>query len=183
MSLPGGTTHRVRVGVDLGGTKTEVIALGPDGRELLRRRAPTPAGDYHAQLALVRALVTGLEAELGAVATVGVAIPGTISAATGLIKNANSTWLNGRPLDRDLAAALDRPVRVLNDANCLAMSEASDGAGAGHAVVFAAILGTGVGGGIVVQGRPLSGVNGIAGEWGHNPLPWPRDEERPGPSC
>jgi fructokinase len=178
-----GPTRRLRIGVDLGGTKTEVIALAPDGRELVRRRAPTPSGDYQAQLALVREMVAGIEAALGGAGTVGVAIPGTISAATGLIKNANSIWLNGQPLDRDLAEALGRPVRVLNDANCLAMSEASDGAGVGHGVVFAAILGTGVGGGIVVHGRPLSGINGVAGEWGHNPLPWPRDEERPGPAC
>jgi fructokinase len=131
----------------------------------------------------VRDLVAGVEREVGAQGSVGVGIPGTMSAATGLIKNANSTWLIGRPLDQDLSRVLQRPVRVMNDANCLAVSEATDGAGAGHGVVFAVILGTGVGGGIVVHGRPLSGVNGIAGEWGHNPLPWPRDEERPGPVC
>ena len=173
----------IRIGIDLGGTKTEAIAIDGAGRELVRRRAPTPAGDYEAQLALVRELVQGIEREVGAEGSVGVGIPGTMSAATGLIKNANSTWLIGRPLDQDLSRALERPVRVMNDANCLAVSEATDGAGAGHPVVFAAILGTGVGGGIVVHGRPLAGVNGIAGEWGHNPLPWPRDDERPGPVC
>ena len=173
----------IRIGIDLGGTKTEAIALDGAGRELVRRRIPTPAGDYQAQLASVRDLVAEVERQVGARGSVGVGIPGTMSKATGLIKNANSTWLIGRPHDRDLSEALDRPVRVMNDANCLAVSEATDGAGAGHDVVFAAILGTGVGGGIVVHGRPLIGINGIAGEWGHNPLPWPRDEERPGPSC
>ena len=173
----------IRIGIDLGGTKTEAIALDGAGRELVRRRIPTPAGDYEAQLAAVRDLVAGVEREVGARGSVGVGIPGTMSKATGLIKNANSTWLIGRPLDRDLSQALDRPVRVMNDANCLAVSEATDGAGAGHDVVFAAILGTGVGGGIVVHGRPLIGVNGIAGEWGHNPLPWAQDSERPGPTC
>ena len=175
--------HSIRIGVDFGGTKLEVIALAADGRELFRKRSPTPAGDYDGQIAATAALVAELEQAVGAVGTVGVGIPGAISPATGLIKNANSTWLNGRALDRDLAHALGRPVRLQNDANCLAVSEATDGAAASAEIVFAAILGTGVGAGIVVQGRPLTGRNAIAGEWGHNQLPWMRDEERPGPAC
>src|SRR5215470_7289820 len=175
--------NSIRIGVDFGGTKLEVIALAADGRELYRKRAPTPAGDYGAQIATVAALVIELEQALGATGTVGVGIPGAISPATGLIKNANSTWLIGRPLDRDLARALGRPVRLQNDANCLAVSEATDGTAAGAGVVFAAILGTGVGAGIVIHGRPLTGANAIAGEWGHNQLPWMRDDERPGPAC
>ena len=173
----------IRIGVDFGGTKLEVIALADDGRELFRKRAPTPTGNYDAQIAAVVELVAELERSVGATGTVGVGIPGAISPATGLIKNANSTWLIGRPLDRDLAQALGRPVRLHNDANCLAVSEATDGAAAGAEVVFAAILGTGVGAGIVVHGRPLTGRNAIAGEWGHNPLPWAREDERSGPAC
>jgi fructokinase len=173
----------IRIGVDFGGTKLEVIALSDDGRELFRKRAPTPSGDYERQIAAVVTLVAELEQTVGATGPVGFAIPGAISPASGLIKNANSTWLIGRPLDRDLAQALGRPVRLQNDANCLAVSEAADGAAAGAEVVFAAILGTGVGAGIVVHGRPLTGPNAIAGEWGHNQLPWMRDDERPGPAC
>jgi fructokinase len=173
----------IRIGVDFGGTKLEVIALADDGRELFRKRTPTPAGDYDAQIAAVAGLVADLERTVGATGPIGFAIPGAISPASGLIKNANSTWLIGRPLDRDLSRALGRPVRLQNDANCLAVSEATDGAAAGADVVFAAILGTGVGAGIVVHGRPLTGRNAIAGEWGHNPLPWMRDDERPGPAC
>jgi len=175
--------HPIRIGVDFGGTKLEVIALAANGGELYRKRAPTPAGDYDGQIAAVVRLVAELEQAVGSTGTIGVGIPGAISPATGLIKNANSTWLNGRPLDRDLARALGRPVRLQNDANCLAVSEAADGAAAGAEVVFAAILGTGVGAGIVVHGRPLTGRNAIAGEWGHNQLPWMRDDERPGPAC
>jgi fructokinase len=175
--------HPIRIGVDFGGTKLEVIALAADGRELFRKRTATPAGDYNGQIAAVAALVAELERVVGAGGTIGVGIPGAISPATGLIKNANSTWLIGRPLDRDLARAFGRPVRLQNDANCLAVSEATDGAAAGAEVVFAAILGTGVGAGIVVHGRPLTGRNAIAGEWGHNRLPWMRDDERPGPAC
>ncbi|HET6518506.1 MAG TPA: ROK family protein [Geminicoccaceae bacterium] len=171
------------IGVDLGGTKIEAIALDGAGRELRRRRVPTPRGDYDATLGAIRDLVLGLEAGLGGRGTVGVGHPGAVSPATGLIKNANSTWLNDRPFDRDLTALLARPVAFANDANCLALSEATDGAGAGAAVVFAVIVGTGVGGGIVVHGRVLSGPNAIAGEWGHNALPWPRPEELPGPPC
>jgi fructokinase len=173
----------IRIGVDFGGTKLEVIALATDGRELFRKRAPTPAGDYEGQIAAVVELVAELERTVGATGTIGVGIPGAISPASGLIKNANSTWLIDRPLDRDLARALGRPVRLQNDANCLAVSEATDGAAAGADVVFASILGTGVGAGIVVHGRPLTGRNAIAGEWGHNQLPWMRDDERPGPAC
>ncbi|HEY0835118.1 MAG TPA: ROK family protein [Azospirillum sp.] len=181
----------IRIGIDLGGTKTEGIALDSGGNQIARRRVPSPRGDYPATLRTIVQLVAALEAECGAApgikATVGVGIPGIVSPATGLVKNANSTWLIGRPFDRDLASALGRPVRVENDANCLAVSEAADGAGAGCGVVFAAILGTGCGGGIVVHGRPLGGRNAVAGEWGHNPLPWPRawphGDERPGPAC
>jgi fructokinase len=172
-----------RLGVDLGGTKIEIAALDRDGTIRLRRRTPTPRDDYPATVAAIAALVDAAERELGGRGTVGVGIPGTISALTGRVKNANSTWLNHRPLREDLQAALGREVRIQNDANCLAVSEATDGAGAGADVVFAAILGTGVGAGIAVHGRPLSGANGIAGEWGHVPLPAPRDDERPGPRC
>lgn len=173
----------VRIGVDLGGTKIEVAALDRDGRELLRRRVPTPQGDYAATVAAVAALVSGAENELGIRATVGVGTPGSLSPTTGLVRNANSTCLNGRPLLQDLCAALGREVRIANDANCLAVSEAADGAGAGAEVVFAVILGTGVGGGIVVRGAPLTGANAIAGEWGHSPLPLPGSEDLPLPPC
>jgi fructokinase len=172
-----------RIGIDLGGTKTEAIALDGDGATRLRHRVPTVPGSYEATIETIKELVGAFETELRARATVGVGIPGAISPASGLVKNANSTWLIGRPLDRDLAAALGRPVRLANDADCFALSEASDGAAAGAPVVFGVILGTGVGGGIVVNGRLLAGPNAIAGEWGHNPLPWPTDDERPGPLC
>jgi fructokinase len=174
---------RLRIGIDLGGTKTEAIALAPDGRELARERMATAQGSYDGTIATIKELVEGIEARLGGSATVGVGIPGTISPHTGLVKNANSTWLIGKPLDRDLEAALGRPVRLANDADCFALSEATDGAGAGLGTVFGVILGTGVGGGIVAHGRLLAGPNAIAGEWGHNPLPWPGDGERPGPAC
>ena len=172
----------LRIGIDLGGTKTEIAALDPAGHVLLRRRAPTPP-DYDGVLGLIAALVAGAEAELGARGSVGIGIPGSLSPTTGLVRGANSTWLNGGPLDVDLAARLGRPVRLSNDANCLAMSEAADGAGAGHGTVFAVILGTGVGAGIVTGGRILEGRNRIAGEWGHNPLPWMTAAEHPGPAC
>ena len=211
----------VRIGIDLGGTKIEGIALD-GGMEVARCRVPTPRGDYDATLAVIAAVVESLEQQLsysdsqgvtggysdsntarrgysdsqgtpatysdsksarGAGVPVGVGIPGTISGATGLVKNANSTWLNGRPLLRDLEAKLGRTVRVANDANCFAVSEAADGAGAGAAVVFGVIVGTGVGGGIVVNGHLVGGANGIAGEWGHNPLPWAESDELPGPEC
>ena len=171
---------RLRLGIDLGGTKIEIIALDPRGGELLRRRIPTPQGDYRATLAALAGLVREAERELGGPGTVGIGTPGSISRATGLLRGCNSVCLNGQPFKRDLEAELGREVRVTNDANCFALSEATDGAGAGAGVVFGAILGTGVGAGIVVHGRVLDGPNGIAGEWGHNPLPWPRDDERPG---
>lgn len=172
-----------RIGVDVGGTKIEAIALDPHGRPLDRRRVATPRGDYPGTLRAVRDLVQAVESAVGRRASVGVGIPGTISRASGLVKNANSTWLNGRPFDADLAAALGRPIRTANDANCFALSEATDGAAAGAGSVFGVILGTGVGGGVVANGRVLAGCNGIAGEWGHNPLPWPRADELPGPAC
>jgi fructokinase len=173
----------MRLGVDLGGTKIEAIALDEKGALLARRRVPTPRHDYDATIAAITGLVAALEAEAGAVGTVGVGMPGAVSPATGVVKNANSTWLIGRALDRDLRAALGRPVRIANDANCFALSEAVDGAGAGARVVFGVIVGTGTGGGVVVDRRVLTGPNAIAGEWGHNPLPWPRAGEWPGPPC
>lgn len=173
----------LRIGIDLGGSKIEGWALGTAPDPVARRRIASPRGDYAATIDAVIGLVHALEAEAGGRGTVGVGIPGAISPATGLVKNANSTWLIGRAFDTDLAAALDRPVRVENDANCLALSEAVDGAGAGARLVFGAILGTGVGGGLAIDGRPLTGANAIAGEWGHNPLPRQRDDERPGPDC
>ena len=176
-------SERIRIGIDLGGTKIEVLALDRSGQELARHRVATPRHDYEGSIKLMADLVARLESETGRSGTVGVAIPGTISTVTGLIKNANSVWLNGKPLDQDLSAAMQREVRCVNDANCLAVSEAVDGAGAGATVVFAAILGTGCGSGIAFHAKPHSGPNGIAGEWGHNPLPWPSAEEYPGPSC
>lgn len=173
----------IHLGIDLGGTKTELIALDGAGREHLRRRVPTPAGDYPATLDAVAALVREAEAELGAADTVGIGTPGALSRATGRLKNSNSVCLNGRPLLEDLQRRLGRPLRMANDANCFALSEATDGAAAGKGVVFGVIVGTGTGGGIVVHGRVLVGANAIAGEWGHNPLPWPGDTERPGPVC
>jgi fructokinase len=173
----------MRVGVDLGGTKIEAIALDEAGGVLARRRVPAPRHDYGATLRSIAELVAAIETEAGARGTVGVGIPGALSPATGLVKNANSTWLIGRALDRDLGALLGRPVRLANDANCFALSEAVDGAGAGARVVFGVIVGTGTGGGVVVERRVLTGPNAIAGEWGHNPLPWPRPGEWPGPPC
>ena len=172
----------MRIGIDLGGTKIEVIALDAEGRERFRHRVPTPRGDYGATVEAVASLVAQAEIVVGP-STVGVGMPGVVSPATGLVKNANSTWLNGRPLFEDLAARLDRPVRLANDANCFALSEATDGAAAGLPAVFGVILGTGVGGGLVVNGRVVTGANAIAGEWGHNPLPWPDADEWPGPPC
>ncbi len=172
----------MRIGIDLGGTKIEVIALDAGGRERFRQRVPTPRGDYRATIEAVASLVAQAEVVVGP-STVGIGMPGVVSPATGLVKNANSTWLNGRPLSEDLAARLDRPVRLANDANCFALSEATDGAAAGLPVVFGVILGTGVGGGLVVNGHVITGANAIAGEWGHNPLPWPEATELPGPPC
>jgi len=175
--------ERIRIGVDLGGTKIEFVALDPEGEELHRHRIATPRFDYEGTVRSVAEAVEGIEEKLGRRATVGVGIPGTISTKTGLVKNANSTWLNGKPFDKDLSGALGREVRCANDANCLAVSEATDGASAGKHVVFAVILGTGCGGGIAVDGRVHGGLNGVAGEWGHNTLPWMRPEEFPGPAC
>lgn len=173
----------LRIGIDLGGTKTEAIALGPGGTELARRRVPTERGSYDGTIRTIAELVRVMEAETGRGGTVGIGIPGAISPRTGVIKNANSTWLIGKPFDRDSAEALGRAVRLANDADCFALSEATDGAGAGAASVFGVILGTGVGGGLVVNGRLISGPNAIAGEWGHNPLPWPSPDELPGHYC
>ena len=175
----------MRIGIDLGGTKTEIIVLGAAGEEILRERVPTPRGDYAGTVATIATLVKAAEAkvspgETASIATVGVGIPGAESRVTGLIKNANSTWLIGQPLRADLEAALGRPVRIANDANCFALSEATDGAAAGADVVFGVILGTGVGGGIVVRGEVLVGANAIAGEWGHNSLP---GDEAHRPAC
>ncbi len=172
----------MRIGIDLGGTKIELLALGPGDETLWRKRIGSPR-DYPAVLDAMASLVEEAEAATGRRASVGVGMPGALSHATGLVKNSNSQHLMGRGLDKDLSARLERPVRVANDADCFALSEAIDGAAAGAPIVFGVILGTGVGGGVVVQGRLLDGVNAIAGEWGHNPLPWPEDDERPGPAC
>jgi len=184
-------TRAIRVGLDLGGTKIEGIALDRDGSELARRRVPTPRGDYAATVEAVARLAEELEhasrssgeSSGSPAATVGVGMPGVISPATGLVKNANSTWLIGHPFAADLSARLGREVRCANDANCFALSEAVDGAAAGARTVFGVIVGTGTGGGIVVDGRVLTGPNAIAGEWGHNPMPWPFEDEWPGPDC
>jgi len=173
----------MRFGIDLGGTKTEIIALDDDGTEIYRKRLGTDPRSYEAIVAAIAELVTEAESALGRIGTVGVGIPGTISARTGCVKNANTNVLNGRPLDRDLGRVLNREVRCMNDANCLALSEAVDGAGAGYRVVFAVILGTGCGAGIAVDGKPWAGMNLVAGEWGHNPLPWMNEQEYPGPAC
>jgi len=173
----------MRIGIDLGGTKIEGMVVAGGGRVLQRRRIPAPRGSYDDSIRAIAELVGTLEAETRERGTVGVGIPGAVSPATGLIKNANSTWLIGKPMADDLSRALARPVRLANDANCFALSEATDGAGAGAAVVFGVIIGTGTGGGVVVNGRLMTGANAIAGEWGHNPLPAPQDDERPGPAC
>ncbi|PVM77662.1 ROK family protein [Caulobacter radicis] len=172
----------IQIGVDFGGTKVEAAALDASGKLLAKARVPNP-GDYDKALVVVRELVTGLERQLGARGTLGIGAPGSISPSTGVMRNANSLYLNGRRFREDLSEALQRPVRLANDANCLALSEAVDGAGAGAKVVFAIILGTGCGGGLVVDGKLIEGENGIAGEWGHMPLPWPTIEEREGPRC
>jgi len=183
-ALPAGSAGvTFRIGVDLGGTKIEFVALEDDGREVHRHRVATPRGDYQATIRAIREGVERIEEKFQRKATVGVGIPGTISGVTHKVKNANSTWMNGRPFDQDLGAALGRQVRCANDANCLAVSEATDGAGAHHHVVFAVILGTGCGGGIAFDGRVHNGLNGVAGEWGHTTLPWMRPDEYPGPDC
>ena len=173
----------MRIGIDLGGTKIEGVAIDAAGVLLARERVATPRDRYDDTVAAVADLVARLERDVSGRCTVGVGMPGAISPATGLVKNANSVWLNGRRFDADLSGALGRPVRVANDADCFALSEAADGAAAGAATVFGVIIGTGTGGGVVVHQRLLAGPNAIAGEWGHNALPWPRDDERPGPSC
>jgi fructokinase len=173
----------MKLGIDLGGTKIAAVVLDAAGRVVFEKRVPTPRHDYDGTIGAIRALVEEGEASVSASCSVGIGIPGALSPATGLVKNANSTWLNGRPLGSDLERALLRDVRLANDANCLAVSEATDGAAAGASVVFGVILGTGTGGGIVVNGRVVTGPNAIAGEWGHNPLPWPDAEEEPGPDC
>ena len=173
----------MRIGIDLGGTKIEIIALNDEGEVFLRRRLATPQGDYAATLAVMQMLVQQVEAETGEIGTVGIATPGAISAYTGHIKNSNSVCLNNQPLQQDLERCLQREVRFSNDANCFALSEARDGAATGAGSVFGVILGTGTGGGLVINGHIHTGANAIAGEWGHNPLPWPQDDERPGPAC
>jgi fructokinase len=176
-------TARFRIGIDLGGTKIEGAAVDTSGSVRLRRRVVTPAQDYRATIDAIIALIRTVEQKIGVAAPVGIGIPGALSPATGLVKNANSTWLIGRPLQRDIEAALGRPTRLANDANCFALSEATDGAGAAAETVFGVILGTGVGGGISIRRQILAGANAIAGEWGHNTLPWPTAEEVPGPPC
>lgn len=173
----------MRIGIDVGGTKIEGLAINNEGQELARQRVDTPKNDYWGTIEAVAGLVQHLEAVTGLTGSVGAGIPGSISAKTGLVKNANSTWLNGKPLDKDLMAAVGREVRVSNDANCFAVSEATDGAAAGKHVVFGVILGTGCGGGVAIDGRVHAGQNGVGGEWGHNPLPWATVEEYPGPVC
>lgn len=173
----------MRIGVDVGGTKIEGIALDPRGAELKRIRVATPKGDYAGTIAAIAGLVHELEVVTSQTGTVGVGIPGTVMASTGLVKNANSTWLNGQPMQIDLSAALHREVRCANDANCFAISEATDGAARGYEVVFGVIFGTGCGGGVSINGRVHAGPNGLGGEWGHTPLPWGTAEELPGPMC
>lgn len=173
----------MRLGIDWGGTKIEIIALDDNGSEMFRERVPTPRDDYDGCLEAVAGLVAAAEAATGQTGTVGFGIPGSISPGTGLVKNANSTWMNGQPLDKDLERRLGRPVRVQNDANCLAVSEATDGAGAGAHFVHAIIIGTGCGSGIAIDGKAHRGANGIGGEWGAIPVPWMTAEEYPGPDC
>ena len=173
----------MRIGIDVGGTKIEALAIDNAGVELVRYRVDTPRDDYRGTVVAIVGLVERIERETGPRGTVGAGIPGTISERTGLVKNANSTWLNGRPLQKDLAAELKREVAMANDANCLAVSEATDGAAAGKGMVFGVILGTGCGGGLAVNGHVHAGPNGVAGEWGHNPLPWAEGMELPGPEC
>jgi fructokinase len=172
-----------RLGLDLGGTKIEIAALGRDGRQRLRERIPAPRDDYSATLQAISGLVNGADAALGGRGTVGIGTPGAISPVSGLLRNSNSVWLNGKPLKADLEAVLGRTVRIANDANCFALSEATDGAARDGRVVFGVIIGTGTGAGVVVGGEVLTGPNAVAGEWGHNPLPWPRGEEIRGPRC
>ena len=176
-------TRRFHIGIDLGGTKIEAAALAADGQVIQRKRIPTPRNDYPGTLAAIKGLILELETALGMRASIGIGTPGALSPFSGRLRNANSIWLNDRYLHGDLEDCLQRPVRIANDADCFTLSEATDGAAAGARSVFGVIIGTGTGGGIAVDGRLLSGPNAIAGEWGHNPLPWPRDNEQPGPAC
>lgn len=173
----------MRIGIDLGGTKIEAVAVDAQNNILDRKRIATPAGDYHETITRIRELISALESKLNQQAKVGIGMPGAISPQTGLVKNANSTWLNGKPFDKDLEAATGKPLRFANDANCFALSEAVDGAAQNANCVFGIILGTGVGGGLVIGQSVLGGQHAITGEWGHCPLPWPQDDERPGPRC
>jgi fructokinase len=173
----------MRLGIDLGGTKIACVVLADDGSVAWEQRIATPRGDYAATIEAIATCIETAERRVGARCSIGIGMPGIVSASTGLVKNANSTWLIGHPLHADLERHLGRPVRLANDANCFAMSEAADGAAAGAPVVFGVILGTGTGAGIIVRGQIVVGANRIAGEWGHNPLPWPDDDERPGPAC
>ncbi|HEX5958566.1 MAG TPA: ROK family protein [Hyphomicrobiaceae bacterium] len=173
----------LRLGIDLGGTKIAGVALAPDGTTVAEHRMPAPRHDYAATIEAIGAMVTWLETACNTRGSIGIGMPGSLARATGLVQNANSTWLNGRPFGHDLEVHLKRRVRLANDANCFALSEAVDGAGAGAASVFGVILGTGCGGGLVLGGQLIDGPLGIAGEWGHNPLPWPTADEQPGPLC
>ena len=183
MTSPALPDDTLRIGIDLGGTKIEAVAIDPHGNVQLRPRVATPRDDYVATLDAIGSLVRQIEDQLGKTGSVGIGIPGALSPHTGLVMNANSVWLNGRPLHHDLQARLDRPVRIANDANCFTVSEAVDGAGQGCAAVFGVILGTGVGGGIALNGLPRTGRNAVAGEWGHTPLPWQTPDEYPGRAC
>ncbi len=173
----------LQLGIDLGGTKIELVALDKKGKALLQRRVATPQKDYRATLQAIAGLVEKAEKKLGRRGSVGIGVPGSLSPETGLMRNANSTCLNGQPFKQDIEEKLQRPVAVTNDANCFALSETTDGAGKRAASVFGVIIGTGTGAGIVIDGKILDGPNGIAGEWGHNPLPWPKTDEMPGPQC
>lgn len=173
----------MRLGIDLGGTKIDGVVLNRSDVELSRHRRPTPRDDYQATIEAIAAVVAALEADTGTCGSIGIGMPGSLSPRTGLVQNANSTWLNGRPFDRDIEARLARPVRFANDANCFALSEAADGAAADASNVFGVILGTGCGGGLVHKGAIINGPRGIGGEWGHNPLPWARADEHPGSRC
>jgi fructokinase len=183
MTAPRPPEPSLRIGIDLGGTKIAAIALGPTDQIIAELRARAPRDDYRATIAAIRGLIADIERSAGGVGTIGLGMPGSMSPVTGLVQGANSTWLNGKPFGRDLEARLGRPVRLANDANCFALSEASDGAAAGARSVFGVIIGTGCGGGLVIDGRLLDGPNAIGGEWGHNPLPWPREDELAGPQC
>jgi fructokinase len=181
--MTSGESGPPRIGIDLGGTKIEGRVLAPNGEEIARRRILAPQGDYQNTIAALVDIILDLQSDAGHEATVGIGMPGSLSPTTGLVRNANSTWLNGQPLREDLEQILQLPLRMANDANCFALSEAVDGAGAGARSVFGIIVGTGCGGGIVFDGRVLEGARGIGGEWGHNPLPWAEPDEHPGPTC